>query len=95
MCSNIITLDIPQNLIELSPREKEIVTLIIGGYTNKEIAVLLSIELTTVVSHAVRIHEKWQVKNRAQLVAYFVFHYFIPPQIHKLIPTPTAQELTV
>ena len=51
----------------LSPREAEIVDLVMRGYSNHEIEKLLFISLETVKKHVSNIYRKLDVKNRVQL----------------------------
>ncbi|MDO8473626.1 MAG: response regulator transcription factor, partial [Dehalococcoidia bacterium] len=53
----------------LSEREKEILSLVASGSSNKEIASKCYVSETTVKAHMRRITEKMNVKNRAQAVA--------------------------
>src|SRR6185503_10047322 len=52
----------------LSPREVEVLTLIAGGKSNKEIAALLFVSEGTVKTHVVNIHQKLGVDDRTQAV---------------------------
>ncbi len=52
----------------LTPREKEILTLVARGYTNKAIAATLHISDRTVQGHLAHIYEKLQVQNRTEAV---------------------------
>lgn len=52
----------------LSPREREIATMVARGFTNKAIATSLSISIFTVDSHLRRIFAKLGVMNRAGAV---------------------------
>ncbi len=52
----------------LTPREKEILTLVAKGYTNKAIAAQLHISDRTVQGHLAHIYEKLQVQNRTEAV---------------------------
>jgi len=54
----------------LSVREKEVLTLIAKGYSNKEIAEMLTISVKTVETHKGNLMEKLQMKTRPELVAY-------------------------
>lgn len=54
----------------LSPREREVLTLIALGYTNPEIAESLSLSVRTVESHRAHIQQKTNLTSRADLVAY-------------------------
>jgi DNA-binding NarL/FixJ family response regulator len=56
--------------INLTKREKEIVSLICLGYRNKEIAQKLDISEQTVKSHCNRIYKKVGVTDRLQLALY-------------------------
>ena len=56
----------------LSEREREIFQLIAEGYSNKEIADLLSISVATVETHRAHILQKLDVHNTAELVLYAV-----------------------
>jgi DNA-binding NarL/FixJ family response regulator len=53
----------------LSPREMEVLALIAGGHTNKEIAQRLFIAVGTVKRHINNIYGKLQVRHRAEAVA--------------------------
>ncbi len=53
---------------EISPREKEVVSEICNGLSNKEISEKLFISLQTVKDHTHRIYIKTNVKNRVQLI---------------------------
>lgn len=54
----------------LTNRERQILTLIARGFTNREIANLLAISESTAENHIHHIYTKLQVSNRAQAVAY-------------------------
>ncbi|SET02382.1 two component transcriptional regulator, LuxR family [Oceanobacillus limi] len=54
----------------LSDREKEVLTLIAKGYSNKEIGEKLVISVKTVESHKSNLMEKLQMKTRPELVSY-------------------------
>lgn len=56
----------------LSEREKEVLTLIAKGYSNKEIAEQLIISVKTVETHKSNLMEKLQLKTRPELVEYAV-----------------------
>lgn len=56
----------------LSEREREVFQLVAEGYTNKEVAELLSISPATVETHRARILDKLGVHNTAELVLYAV-----------------------
>lgn len=53
----------------ITPREREIITLVASGSANKEIAAILGISEDTVKQHVSRILQKLSVKDRAQATA--------------------------
>jgi len=57
-------------LSELTPREREVLSLVVEGATNKEIAQRLFISVDTVTRHLTHIYEKTATRNRAQAVRY-------------------------
>lgn len=61
----------------LSPREIEVLKLIVEGRMNKEIADMLNISTTTVITHRKNIIEKVGVKSVAGLTIYAVMKRFI------------------
>jgi two-component system response regulator DegU len=60
----------PEKRVNLTRKEKEIVSLICHGYRNKEIAQQLDISEQTVKSHCNRIFKKVGVSDRLQLALY-------------------------
>lgn len=58
----------------LTPREREVLTLIASGLLNKEIAARLNVGLTTVISHRKNLTEKLGIKNVSALTIYAVMH---------------------
>ncbi len=62
---------------ELSGREIEVLTLIVEGYINKEIAHQLNIGLTTVITHRKNIMDKLGVKSVSALTIYAVMHGYV------------------
>jgi DNA-binding CsgD family transcriptional regulator len=65
-----------QNNHKLSMREIEILSLIMIGYTTKEIAEKLFISFETVKSHRKHILEKTGAKNTASLINYYHQTFF-------------------
>ncbi len=53
--------------IRLTPREKEVVDLLIAGRANREIASTLGMEVKTVKTHVGRLLQKFSVPNRVAL----------------------------
>lgn len=58
-------------LYTLSPALKQIIALIVQGYSNNEIGAILHITAYTVKAHIAKILKKTKIKNRTQL-AYLV-----------------------
>ena len=61
----------------LSDREIEVMSLIVQGYINKEIANRLGIGLTTVFTHRKNIMEKLCMKSVSALTIYAVMHGYV------------------
>ena len=61
----------------LSDREIEVLSLIVQGYINKEIATRLHISLSTVVTHRKNIMDKLGVKSVSALTIYAVMHGYV------------------
>jgi two-component system nitrate/nitrite response regulator NarL len=62
----------------LTTREREILSAIVGGFTNREIAEKLTISEDTVKHHLSRIFDKVGVSNRLELAMYAVSHGLTP-----------------
>ncbi|CFQ43392.1 MULTISPECIES: response regulator transcription factor [Yersinia] len=60
-----------QLLSQLSPREREVVVLIIQGETSKQIAHILSLSPRTVEAHRANIFAKLEVSSLALLIQYY------------------------
>ena len=60
----------PAIAVKLTGRELEIINLIAEGFSNKKIALLLSIEAQTVKNHVHNILDKLQLHNRLEAVQY-------------------------
>lgn len=61
----------------LSGREIEVLTLIVNGHINKEIADKLKISISTVITHRKNIMAKLSVKSVSSLTAYAVTHGYV------------------
>jgi DNA-binding NarL/FixJ family response regulator len=59
----------PSEMIDLSPREQEVLDLLARGYLYKEIADRLNISIPTVNTYVRRMYEKLHVRSRSQAVA--------------------------
>jgi len=56
----------------LSPREREVLQLIAEGYTNKEIAGILTISIKTVQTHRANLMTKLDLHDRGELIKYAI-----------------------
>ncbi len=65
-----------QNL-GLTPRELQIIALIVGGYTNRDLAKKLNISENTAKHHLTNIFNKLGVSNRLELVLYAIDHRLV------------------
>jgi DNA-binding NarL/FixJ family response regulator len=59
-------------IVRLSPREAEVLTLLAKGYSNKEIADSLSLTLETIHSYLKSVYKKMHVHSRAEAAAKFM-----------------------
>jgi two-component system response regulator NreC len=55
---------------DVTPREREVLTMVAWGHTNKEIASVLGITVKTVETHKTNAMEKLEIGSRADLVRY-------------------------
>ncbi len=65
------TLNNVSQLNNLTNRESEIISLVVQGKSNKEIADTLFVEISTVKTHLSKIFRKQKVSSRVQLIAHF------------------------
>ena len=61
----------------LTAREREVLTLVAEGLSNREISERLNVSLSTVQTHYAHIVEKLNLHNRAELVKYAIRHGLI------------------
>ena len=66
----------------LTPREREVLTYIAEGYTNREIAEALVISVKTVDRHRENIMNKLDLHNRVALVKYAIEKGLITVEAH-------------
>ena len=88
MCSSDLTSSHPRpsrKQFGLTPRELEIIGVILGGYSNSDIAAKVAISEKTVKHHLTNIFDKLGVSNRLEL-ALFALH-------HNLAPEPVPAEI--
>jgi DNA-binding NarL/FixJ family response regulator len=60
--------------IELSPRQREILSLIAHGFTSREIAVKLGLSVRTIEVHRYHLMQRVHVRNVAQLLRQAMAH---------------------
>ena len=56
----------------LSPREREVLQLIAEGYTNKQMAEILSLSIKTVQAHRTNLMQKLGLHDRGELIKYAI-----------------------
>ena len=56
----------------LTPREREVLQLIAEGYTNKEMAEILSLSVKTIQSHRTNLMSKLDLHDRGELIKYAI-----------------------
>ena len=56
----------------LTKREKEIVMLILSGKNKRNIAVMLSLSLSTIKKNVENIYRKFDVHNKVELIVYVI-----------------------
>jgi NarL family two-component system response regulator LiaR len=66
-----------QPLFELTEREREVLNLVVQGYSNQQIAEALVISLATAKAHISSILSKLQVSSRAEATAYAIKHKLV------------------
>lgn len=67
----------PQAQPELSAREVEVLSLMVRGLINKEIAERLNISLTTVITHRKNIQDKTGIKSLSGLTVYAILNGYV------------------
>lgn len=77
----------------LTPREKEIISLVVLGKTNTQIAGQLSTSKHTVKHQLTRIYYKLGVRSRSQLVLFAIQNQVV--QLHRKAPARVAENPSV
>ena len=66
------TAEVMSNYTHLTPREKEVMSMVTEGRSNKEISSLLNISAKTVEAHRARVMDKMSANSLAKLVRYAI-----------------------
>lgn len=61
-----------KKVVDLSPRERQIVLLLMGGDSRKQVAAKLKLSEHTIATYLKEIHRKFGVHSRAELLAQFI-----------------------
>jgi DNA-binding NarL/FixJ family response regulator len=78
----------------LTPRELEIISVILGGYSNSDIAAKISISEKTVKHHLTNIFDKLGVSNRLELALFALHHNLAVDAVAAVSPPRTVPEGT-
>lgn len=70
----VVRAQTPLRATVLTPRETEVLRLLVLGLTNKEVAAELGVGLTTIISHRKNIVDKLKMKSLSALTVYAVAH---------------------
>lgn len=70
---------------KISPREKEIITFIVDGYSNAEIAERISVSEKTVKFHITSIFKKLGVRNRGSLISEYYKNELLKTRQEKMV----------
>ena len=63
----------------LTPRETQVLRLVVQGKTSKEIAAVVGVKPSTIDTYRSRVFVKLKIDNRANLVRFAVRHGLIKP----------------
>lgn len=70
---------VPSPGLRFSPRERQLVSLVAEGCSNKEIAACLNLQLQTVKNHLSRIYRKLGITRRVELAVFAVGYGLVNP----------------
>lgn len=77
---------------QLSTREREVLHMVVRGYTGADIAKRLFISPRTVEAHRANLMRKLSLRNHSQLLRYALQKGFVPPEQEGLKITETAAD---
>jgi len=69
----------PELGYDLTPREREVLQLVAEGYTNREIAEMLTLSIKTVKTHRLHLMQKLGLHDRGDLIKYAIQRGIITP----------------
>ena len=72
-----------EKLLSLTPREKEVLTMLADGYSNKEVGAILNISHRTVEAHRLHIMFKLEKLHIVDLVKFAIKHQLTSVNKHK------------
>jgi DNA-binding NarL/FixJ family response regulator len=67
-------------LVQLTSREKQVLQLVVKGYTSKSMADVLCLSPRTVDHHRARLLKKFKMKNTVDLVNYVIQNSIVVPE---------------
>jgi two-component system, NarL family, nitrate/nitrite response regulator NarL len=67
----------PRNTFRLTPRELQVVSLVVAGYTNRDIAETFQVSIDTVKHHLTNIFDKTGASNRLELALFATHHRLV------------------
>ena len=68
---------VAEKKVDLSEREREVVSYVVKGYTSREIGEKLFLSVRTVETYRMRLMHKLKLKNRSELVKYAEEHHIV------------------
>ncbi|HHB77498.1 MAG TPA: response regulator transcription factor [Desulfobulbus sp.] len=66
------------SIINLTPRERDVLTLVVKGHTSRQIADILCLSPRTIDHHRANLLKKFKMKNTVDLVKYVVKNSLVP-----------------
>ena len=66
------------SIISLTPRERDVLGLVVKGYTSKQIAEILCLSPRTIDHHRASLLKKFKMKNTVDLVKYVIKNSLVP-----------------
>ena len=67
--------DVLVNQLSLSPRQSEVIHLLLNGHSDKQVAMELDIAVPTVRTHLSRLFSRFDLQDRHELILHVVRHF--------------------